>query len=257
MVVDSTGNLIIVDYGNSRIRKVGTNGIISTVAGNGIQGYSGDGGAATNAELYWPQGVAVDATGNLFISDWGNNRIRKVGTNGIITAVAGNGVAGFSGDGGAATNAELDYATFLAVDATGNLLISDWGNNRIRKLGTNGIITTVAGNVAGFSGDAGVATNAELQHPSGVRTDVIGNLWIADAWNMRVREVGISGIIKTRRATVTAPHYGGYSGDGGAATNAELYYPEGVVLDATGNLLIGDSSNDRIRKVVFSYLTLY
>ena len=189
MVVDATGNLFIAD-GFSRVRKVGTNGIITTVAGNGTNGYSGDGGAATNAELFWPSGVAVDATGNLFIADTYNQRIRKVGTNGIITTVAGNGTNGYSGDGSVATNAELYYPVGVAVYATGNLFIADFWNNRIREVGTNGIITTVAGNgTFGYTGDGSVATNAELYYPRGVAVDATGNLLIADKGNNRIRKV--------------------------------------------------------------------
>jgi hypothetical protein len=176
---------------------VETNGIITTVAGNGTYGYSGDGGAATNAELNGPSGVAVDASGNLFIADLYNERIRKVGTNGIITTVAGNGTQGYSGDGGAAINAELSLPSGVAVDATGNLFIADWGNNVIREVGTDGIINTVAGNGyrnfftgdGGYAGDGGAATNAELWNPSGVTVDSTGNLFIADSQNNRIREV--------------------------------------------------------------------
>jgi len=247
VAVDATGNLFIADTGNAVIRKVGTNGILTTVAGNGNYDYSGDGGAATNAELWSPSGVAVDATGNLFIADAGNAVIRKVGTNGIIITVAGNGTGGYSGDGGAATNAELNWSSGVAVDATGNLFIADQYNNRIRKVDTNGIITTVAGNGSYFySGDGGAATNAELGGPSGVAVDVIGNLFIADSGNQCIRRVDTKGIITTVAGIGT---YYGYSGDGGAATNAELGGPSGVAVDTFGNLFIADSGNDRIREV--------
>ena len=227
------------------------NGIISTVAGNGIGGYSGDGGAAISAKLYYPSGVAVDATGNLFIADAANERIRKVGINGIITTIAGNGTYGYFGDGDAATNAELKGPEGVAVDSTGNLFIADVYNNRIRKVGTNGIISTVAGNgTNGYSGDGGAATNAELYDPSGVMVDATGNLFIADAYNERIREVGTNGIINTVAGNGYGAYgYGGYSGDGGAATNAELYDPSGVAVDAVGNLFIADYYNQRIREV--------
>ncbi len=263
VAVDASGDLFIADSENNVIREVGTNGIITTVAGNGYTtpygygGFSGDGGAATNAELNLSEGVAVDATGNLFIADTDNERIRKVGTNGIITTVAGNGTNGYAGDGGAATNAELAYPAGVAVDAIGNLFIADSGNNRIRKVGTNGIITTVAGNgytneygQGGYSGDGGAATNAELNYPYGVAVDTIGNLFIADLGNNRIRKVGTNGIITTVAGNgYTTPYgYGGFSGDGGAATNAELYRPEGVAVDATGNLFIADSGNNASAK---------
>jgi sugar lactone lactonase YvrE len=259
VAVDTTGNLFIADYYNNRIRKVGTNGIISTLAGNGTNGYAGDGGVATNAELSDPEGAAVDASGKLFIADVRNNRIREVGTNGIITTVAGNGYGspssgGYSGDGGAAANAELFCPSGVAVDVTGNLFIADEVNSRIRKVETNGIITTVAGNgyvnpntgYGGYSGDGGAATNAELNFPFRVAVDATGNLFIADYYNNRIRKVGTNGII----TTVAGNGTNGYSGDGGAATNAELYYPNDVAVDTTGNLFISDQSNNRIRKVV-------
>jgi len=248
VAVDVTGNLFIVDLDNNRIRKVGTNGIITTVAGNGTFFYSGDGGAATNAALGWPWGVTVDTTGNVFIADHGNSRIRKVGTNGIITTVVGNGTQGFSGDGGAATNAELNGPAGLAVDVTGNLFFADLYNNRIRMVGINGIVTTVAGNgTNGYSGDGGPATNAELYSPAAAAVDATGNLFIADNSNNRIRKVGTNGII----TTVVGNGTQGYTGDGGSATNGGLYYPEGVALDAIGNLFIADTFNGRIRKVVF------
>ncbi|SPE60035.1 exported hypothetical protein [Verrucomicrobia bacterium] len=252
VAVYAPGNLFIADSGNNVIRKVDTNGIITTMAGNGTNGYSGDGGAATEAELYSPTGVAVDVGGNLFIADSGNNVIRKVDTNGIITTMAGNGTNGYSGDGGAATNAALFWPTGVAIDASGNLFIADRFNNVIRKVATNGTITTLAGNgdgagmgEGGYSGDGGAATNAELFLPAGVAVDADGNLFVADSGNNVVREVATNGII----TTVAGDGVGSYSGDGSSATNAELSYPSGVAVDASGNLFIADSSNNLIRKV--------
>jgi sugar lactone lactonase YvrE len=253
VAVDAKGNLFIADYYNNRIRKVGTNGTITTVAGNGTAGYSGDGGAATSAELRYPSGVAVDAGGNLFVADEENNMIRKIDTNGIIATVAGNGTQGYSGDGGAASEAELFLPYGVALDATGNLFIADLYNQRIRKVGINGIISTVAGNgTNGYAGDGGAATNAELYYPLDVALDATGNLYIADYYNNRIREVGINGIITTAAGNGTYA----YSGDGGPATNAELSEPFGVAVDAAGNLLVADTYNERIRKVVFQGLSL-
>ena len=252
VAVDASGNLFIADVDNNVIRKVSNKGIITTVAGNGYGagtgngGYSGDGGSAISAELYWPSGVAVDASGNLFIADLGNSRIRKVSTSGIITTVAGNGTQGYSGDGGSADSAELYLPTGVAVDVSGNLFIADDGNNRIRKVSTSGIITTVAGNGNNdYSGDGGSATSAELFWPSGVAVDASGNLFIADYYNHRIRRVSTNGII----TTVAGNGKGGYSGDGGSADSAELYYPASVAMDASGNLFIADATNNRIRKV--------
>jgi len=189
IALDSAGNLFIGDSGNNRIRKVSTNGIITTIAG-GASSYStiGDGGPAASASLSDPVGIALDASGNIFIADFGNQRIRLVSTSGIITTVAGNGVAGFSGDGGLATSAQLFYPWGVAVDKSGNLLIADSSNQRIRKVSTSGVISTVAGNgTQGFSGDGGLATNAQLSGPVGIAVDASGNLFIAEEFNYRIR----------------------------------------------------------------------
>ena len=257
VALDASGNLYIADLINNRIRKVDTNGIITTVAGNGFSSSLGDGGLATNAWLAAPQGVALDACGDLFIADQGNNRIREVGTNGIITTVAGNGSGTYAGDGGAATSASLHNPSGVALDAAGNLYIADSQNCRIRKVDTNHIITTVVGNGnAGYSGDGGAATRVSLNAPAGVALVAAGNLYIADALNERIRKVDTNGIITTvagNGAEITNVEdgliSGTYSGEGGAATNAGLYSPLGVALDAVGNLYIADYLNVRIRKV--------
>jgi sugar lactone lactonase YvrE len=247
LAFDAYGNLFIADNGNDRIRKVDTNGIITTVAGNRYGSFGGDGGVATNASLALPQGVALDTYSNLFIADTFNNRIRKVDTNGIITTVAGNGSPGYFGDGGAATNAGLYHPQGVTFDAYGNLFIADCSNNRIRKVDANGIITTVAGNgSATYYGDGSVATNASIYAPYGVAFDAFGNLFIADTGNNRVRRMDTNGIITTVAGTNSAA----YAGDGGAATNASLYTPIGVTFDASGNLFIADSGNNRIRKIL-------
>src|ERR1039458_10027387 len=190
VAVDASGNLFIAD-GDFRIRKVSASGIMTTFAGVGYEPVGlGDGGPATSTGLYLPWGVALDASGNLFITDQGNYRIRKVSVSGIITTVAGNGVMGFSGDGGPATSASFSALAGVAVDASGNLFVADTGNYRIRKVSVSGIITTVAGNgVLGFSGDGGPATSAALYDPDGVAVDTSGNLFIADTGNGRIRKV--------------------------------------------------------------------
>jgi hypothetical protein len=244
-VVDSSGNIFIADMSNNRIRKVGTNGIITTTAGNGTNGYSGDGGPATNASLANPIGVVFDAFGNLFIGDYQNNRVRKVDTNGMITTVAGNGTNGYSGDGGVATNASLSNPAGLALDSSGNLYIADSGNHRVREVGTNGMISTVAGSgAAGYFGDGGKATNAFLEAPTGVALDLSGNLIITDTTE-HVRAVGTNGIITTLAGNAVS----GFSGDGGAPTNAELSEVYGVAADGVGNLFLADRGNNRIRQI--------
>jgi len=211
VAVDTAGNLYIADRGNNRIRKV-SNGVITTVVGNGTQGLSGDNDPATSAELNYPLGVAVDSAGNLYIADQGNNRIRKV-SNGVITTVAGNGTTvGSLGDNGPATSAQLYFPDSVAVDSAGNLYIADAGNNRIRKV-SNGVITTVAGNgMFGYSGDNGPAASAWLCWPQGVAVDSAGNVYIADQGNNCIRiltPTGSSCTYSVAPASLQAPAAGG------------------------------------------------
>jgi trimeric autotransporter adhesin len=303
LTADASGNIFILDAGNYRIRKVTVStGIITTVAGDGSYGYSGDGGAATLAGLYNPSGVALDASGNIYISE--TQRIRKVtASTGIITTVAGNGSFGFSGDGGPAISAQMsNYG--VAIDASGNIYII--GNYRVRKVtASTGTIATVAGHgIDGLSGAGGLATSAGfnsprgvvldaseniyfslggliakvtastgiinsiagngnitsvidgvpatttgLNGPVGVALDASGNIYIADQHNNRIRKVTAStGIITTIAGNGTQ----GYSGDGGAATSAKLFYPYYVALDASGNIYFSDFGNIRIRKITAS-----
>jgi sugar lactone lactonase YvrE len=252
IALDGVGNLYIADSAD-HVRKVNTAGIISTVAGNGNQGFSGDGGAATSASMINPDGLAVDGTGNLYIADSGNYRIRKVTPAGIISTVAGNGKPGFSGDGGAATSASMNGPAGITVDSTGNLYFTDTRNNRIRKVNSAGIISTVAGNGnQGFSGDGGPATSASLNfryqagfYGGGIGLDSAGNLYIADDGNNRIRKVDPSGIITTVAGNGTQ----GLSGDGGPAASASLGGPTGVALDSNGNLYIADQGNGEVRRV--------
>ncbi len=257
VALDSAGNLYIAEYYNNRIRKVAAaTGIITTVAGNGTQNYSGDGGAATSAALWSPTGVAVDSANNLYIADFGNHRIRKVAAaTGIITTVAGNGTLGYSGDSGPATSAELADPTQVVLDSVGNLIIADPGNNRVRKVTlATGIITTIAGNGTGaYAGDGGAATSAALHNPEYLTLDSADNLYIGDYLNNRVRKVNAAtGIITTIAGNGT----GAYAGDGGAATSAELQYPSGITFDNAGNLYVSDLGNSRIRKIDLSHSAL-
>ena len=224
-------------------------GVITTFAGSGIQGYSGDGGPALLASLYFPAGVAIDSAGNVFFTDWKNNRVRLVkGTTQVISTYAGNGIAGYSGDAGPASSAQLDGPYGVALDASGNLLIADMANSRIRLVvAQTGIIYTYAGNgVGGYSGDGGQATAAQLFNPISIALDTAGNLYISDNSNYRIRLVTkATGIMST---CAGSGGYG-YSGDGGPATSAKMYNPTGVAVDAEGNVYFSDTTNQRIRQV--------
>jgi sugar lactone lactonase YvrE len=239
----------IADTNNDRIlRVVAETGVITTVAGNGTAGYSGDGGPAPSASLNSPVGVVVDNNGNLYIADYENYRVRKVAADsGVITTIAGNGTAGYSGDGGVATSAALRSPYGVAVDVSGNVYIADGDNYRIRKVAADsGVITTVAGNGSpGYTGDGGPATIASLE-PSRIAVDNNFNLYIADADNNVIRCIAAdTGVIMTLAGNGST----GYSGDSGPATNATLNAPYGMALDGSGSLYIADSYNDRVRIV--------
>ena len=229
-------------------------GIITTMAGNGIIGFSGDGGPAIEAALNGPSGVFVDDFGNIFIADEHNHRIRKVdNATGIITTIAGSDesrvTGAFGGDGGLATDAALSFPKGVVLDSNGNIFIADFGNSRIRKVdGKTGIITTVAGNgFPGFSRDGGLATEASLDHPEGVSVDNLGNIYIADTLNFVIRKVDAkSGIITT---VAGGSDDFDVLGDGGQAVEAALNEPSGVFADSSGNIFIADTRNQRIRKV--------
>ena len=240
-------SVFIADTGNYRIREVDlSTGLITTIAGNGTGTYGGDNGPATAASFSYPRAVAVDTNGNLYIAD--GNRIRKItASTGIITTVAGQNGSGYGGDNGLATAALLNQPSAVAVDASGNIFIADQYNERIRKVtASTGKITTVAGNGTGtYNGDGILATAASI-YPEGVAVDASGNIFIDDQYNQRIRKVTAStGLISTLAGNGTA----GYGGDGGAATAALLNWPLSIALDTTGNLFISDVVNNRIRKV--------
>ena len=247
--VDSRGNVFVVDRTNHRIRKINAaSGIITTIAGTGTQGYGGDGGPATSAQLTYPYGVAVDDNGNVYISDWGNGRIRKVSAaTGVITTIAGTGILGYSGDGGPASSAQV-FTEGIAVDGDGNVYAADSQNFRVRKISAaTGVITTIAGTgIQGYGGNGGAATLAQVSWPSGVAVDGGGNVYIADRMNNRIRKIdAATGLITTIAGTGTAS----YGGDGGAATAAQLYDPAGVAVDGIGNVYIADLQAFRVRKI--------
>jgi DNA-binding CsgD family transcriptional regulator/streptogramin lyase len=257
LAVQSDGSIFIADTLNSRIRRVDPQGIITTVAGSGEPGFSGDDGQAVVARLNSPAGVAVGFGfgAHLLIADSGNNRIREVSTTGVISTVAGTGDAGYLGDGGPATSAALDSPQGIVVDAEDSLFIADTLNDRIRRVDVDGLITTVAGDgVSGFAGDGQPATEAAIHLATGPATsagqaiavDPALNLFIADALNNRIRKVDVHGII----STVAGDGEAGYSGDQGAATAARLGRPLGVAVGPDGAIYIADTDGNRIRRVL-------
>jgi len=282
VAVDSEGNLFVADSLNNRVRRISADGQIATVAGTGAAGFGGDQGPATKALLNQPMGVAVDAGGNLYIADTGNNKVRMVYPDGTIGTLAGNGNAAFFGDGGDALTAALHAPRAVAIDATGVLYVADTLDHRVRTI-VDGIIDTVAGRGQGFGGDGSQASNALLNFPSSLTTDSNGNLYIADQDNGRIRKVSAAGIISTvadslsnpqgvtvdragnvyvseaghnriRKVagdgTVTTVAGNGqccYTNDGGPATSASLNSPWGIAADPSGNIYFADSANDAIR----------
>jgi|DewCreStandDraft_4_1066084.scaffolds.fasta_scaffold06561_5 sugar lactone lactonase YvrE len=250
LAFDARGNLYIAEAHGHRIRKVSTEGVISTVAGTGARGYSGDGGPATEAALDTPQGIALDAAGTLYIADTGNHRVRRVDAEGRITTIAGNGEDGSAGDGGPAVEAQLSDPSSVALDAAGNLYIADSWANRIRKVTPEGRIVTVAGTGArGFSGDGGPAAEAWFSGPACVRVDAAGNLLVADRYNNRVRKISPDGRITTIAGNGYYGAVGDTNGDGGAATAAMLQWPGAVAIAPDGSVYVADTGADRIRRV--------
>jgi uncharacterized protein (TIGR03437 family) len=247
VAVDGAGDLYISDQTNQRVRKVNSSGIINTVAGNGGTGFSGDGAAATSAEINTPYGIGADTTGNLFIADNGNQRIRRVAANGTISTVAGNGTKGFSGDGGPAASASLNSPRSVVADSSGSFYFADDLNGRVRKVTPDGVIQTVAGGGTNSPGDGGPATSASLG-PYGVALDAAGNLYIADAGLASVRKVTPAGIISTVAGNSCRSSCA--LGDGGPALSGSLNVPQALAVDASGNIYIADSQNNRVRKVI-------
>lgn len=248
--VDGVGNIYISDFGNQRIRVIdGVTGVINTIAGTGFPGYSGDGGPATSADLNNPFDIEVDTAGHVYVSDNSNNVIRRIdNTTGIISTFAGTGVVGYAGDGGPATLAEFNYPTGLFIDVSNDLYLCDEANNVIRKIdASTGDISTVAGvGTLGYSGDGGSAMLAEFGNPSGVYVDTLANIYISDEWNDCIRKVeATSGIVNT----IAGTGMGGFSGDGGLATLAQMDNPTSVFIDSFGKLFLVDAINQRVRVI--------
>jgi len=285
LAIDADGNLYIADLCDGRVRKITPTGVIHTVAsvpyvnrlavdnerslyasyyhykfhvvrkispwtdvaGAGKRGFGGDGGPAIRSNLNWPTGIAIDAQKNVYIADIQNHRVRKVTPEGMITTFAGTGRRGYGGDGGPATQAQLSLPYDVAIDSIGNLYIADSGNHRIRKVDAKGTITTIVGTgKAGFSGDGGPATAAQIKSPlRGVAVDGEGNVFFVDGGNVRLRKVTASGTIKTIAGTGES----GFGGDGGPATSAQIRQPTAIVCDNSGNIYFVDSWNGRVRKL--------
>ncbi len=249
IVFDAAGNLFLAETANHVIRKVDTTGHITTIAGTGVQGFSGDNGPATAATLDSPQALALDSIGNLYLADTHNHRIRRIdASTQIITTIAGTGAPGYSGDDSAAATAQLALPTAVAFDRNNNLYFADTGNHRIRKIAAStNIITTIAGNgTQGFSGDAGLAIAAAIDSPAGLACDTANSLYLADTHNHRIRRIDTTTQIIT---TIAGTGAAGYSGDTAAATAATLALPHGLTIDPNGNLYLADTHNHRIRRI--------
>src|SRR5258708_655140 len=239
LAIDRLGNVYIADADNHRVRKVNPNGIIQTVAGLGYPGFSGDGGPAVEARLNAPYGLATDLAGNLYIADLGNNRLRKISPDGVISTVAGTGQAGSGGDGGKASSAQLNGPRNVVVDANGNLYISEFLGHRVRLVTVDGAIRTLAGTgTAGARGEGTAATLAELAYPAGMSIDFTGTLYIADSGNQRIRTV-FNGVMRTL-----------------PLAGAQLVAPTGVASDATGGIYIADGGSHRLCRRMFTGVVL-
>ena len=250
VAADESGNVYVADSRDHRIRKIDTEGTITTLAGTGDRGYSGDGGPATEAQLAFPVGVAVDATGNIYVADGENHRIRKIDAEGTITTLAGTGQRGYGGDGGSATAAQLAYPAGVAVDAAGSLYVADSWNHRVRRVDPAGTITTYAGSgTRGYRGDGGAANRSWMAYPAGVAADAAGNVYVADNWNHRIRRIDASRTI----TTVAGRGDDGDGGDGGPAAEASLAYPVAVGTGGAGSVYTVsysyETANHRVRMI--------
>ena len=243
VATDASGNAYFTSL--NCVYVVTTTGAIYQLAGNARAGYSGDGGPGLNAQLSSPVGLAIDSAGNVVIADSGNNRVRKATPGGVIVTIAGSGTQGFGGDGGPAVSAQLSAPTGVAIDSAGNIYIADSGNNRVRKVTPAGIISTVAGNgTAAFAGDGGAALSGQLSATS-IALDTLGDIFVGDPVNYRVREITVGGTI----TTIAGSGAPGYSGDGQTAVSAQISAIQGLAVDPNGNVYLADTGNSSIREV--------
>lgn len=248
---DIIGNLYFADHRNNCVRKIDTSGIISTIAGTGIAGYSGDGGPATSARINRPWGITTAENKCIYITEELGFRVRKIDSFGIITTVAGNGIGGLPGDGGLATNGCLIRPMGITTDASGNLYIADQSHYRVRKVNSSGLINSIAGGaIAGYSGDSGPATAALLNSPTAVALNTAGEVFISDIQNNCIRKIDAAGIITTISGNGTS----GFSGDGGTATAALLYQPGQIAITSSGAIYFCDAANGRIRIIQNNYV---
>ncbi|MEV7193696.1 hypothetical protein AB0N81_18090 [Streptomyces sp. NPDC093510] len=246
LAADASGALYVAEWKGHRVRRIAPDGTITTVAGTGEPGFGGDGGPAAEAVLNEPGGLVCDAAGYLYVADYWNHRVRRIAPDGTITTVAGTGEPGFGGDGGPAAEAVLNEPRGLALDGAGTLYVAEWKGHRVRAIGTDGRITTVAGTGEPGSGPDGVpAASSDLHHPIDIVTDADGRLYIADCWSHRVRMVSADGLV----TTVAGTGEPGYEGGGVPAAAGPLHQPRGVDFDGEGNLFVADSLNECVRVV--------
>lgn len=246
IATDLDDNLYVLSRGHAKIFKIGADGIARHIAGTGVSGFSGDGGPALNAQLNYPNHLVADRSGNLFIADTANHRVRKISNQGVITTIAGTGKSGFSGDGGPALGAKLGAPAAIAIDAEGNVYIAEFFNHRIRKITTGGTITTIAGNgTPEYNGDGQPAIESQIGEPTGVAVDRAGYVYISDQVNMRVRVVTPSGLMHTVAGTGNR----GHTGDGGPSEKAQTSNPDIIAFGPHGNLFIPDHLNAVVRKL--------
>jgi len=238
VAVDSSGNVYVADTSNSRIRKITSAGVVTTLAGSGTAAYAD--GTGTTASFNGPQGVAVDSSGNVYVADINNNRIRKITSAGIVTTLAGSGSYSFAD--GTGTAASIAQPAGVAVDSSGNVYVADSGNNRIRKITSAGVVTTLAGSGIGAYTD-GTGTTASFNGPQGVAVDSSGNVYVADSNNSRIRKITSAGVVTTLAGS------GDWAYADGTGTTASFNGPQGVAVDSSGNVYVADTSNSRIRKI--------